>query len=347
MRLYTPEGWFDYDSVVNEGYPFTFVCGGRATGKTFGALKKERIDSEPGHRFMLIRRFQAQVDIINKPEFSPFKPVDSLLGTTTVTKTISKYNGAFYDGELQDDGTAVPIGEPLGFSAALSTFANMRSFAADEIVRMIYDEFIPQPQERPIRDEANALYNAIESVNRNRELSGRAPVQLVGLANANSLGNPIFLDLKLVRQAEKMLNTGREWWTDDRRGILLIMLQHSAISTAKGETVLYKLKAGSEFARMALNNEFSAEERGIIGSVALRELIPVVAVGEICIYRMKSGGYYVSAHKSGSPSEYGSGSRELDRFRRKYIWLWQAYMQRHVQFEEYICEILFNRYFGF
>ena len=346
MELYTPDGWLNVPEILRQGYPFTFVTGGRGTGKTFGALLEARQRSSPNHRFMLLRRTQTQVELISKPEFSPFKAVDQATGTVTVTQPLTKYTSGFYNGQEQDDGSIKAAGPILGYTAALSTFSNLRGFDASDVDLIIFDEFIPQAQERPIKDEAGALWNCVESVSRNREMSGRDPVQLLCLANANTLGNPIFLDLQLVSVAEQMRAKGRETWTDDRRGILLVILQQSPVSDRKRDTALYRLQQGSEFARMSLDNDFSYEERGETGRLPLRELVPIVAVGEICVYRRKSGGYYVSGHRSGSPEIYGTGPHELERFRRKYLWLWQAYMARRVLFEQYLHEVLFNKYWS-
>ena len=346
MRLYTDAGWVDIPEILHQGYPFNFVSGGRGTGKTYGALLHGRQRSAPMNRFMLLRRTQAQVELISKPEFSPFKAIDAGSGTLTVTQPLTKYTSGFYDGREQDDGSVKAYGPPLGYTAALSTFSNLRGWSAPEISLCIFDEFIPERHERPIKDEAGALWNCYESINRNREMAGGSPLQLLCLANANTLGNPIFIDLQLVSVAEKMRAKGREIWTDDKRGILLVLLQQSPISEAKRDTALYRLQQGSEFSKMALDNDFAYEERSEVGRLPLKELVPLVAVGEICIYRRKAGGYYVSGHRSGSPELFGTGPNDLLRFKRKYLWLWQAYMNKRVVFEQYIHEILLNKYFA-
>ena len=346
MKLYTEAGWINVPGILAEGYPFNFVTGGRGTGKTYGALLEARNRSAPDHRFMLLRRTQAQVELISKPEFSPYKAIDRDMGYVTVSQPLTKYTTGFYNGQEQEDGSWKAAGPLLGYTAALSTFSNLRGFDASDVDLQIFDEFIPQAQERPIKDEAGALWNCYETVNRNRELAGRDPVQLLCLANANTLGNPIFLDLQLVKTAERMRSQGREIWRDDKRGILLIILQQSPISDMKAKTTLYRMQAGSEYARMALDNDFAYEERGDAGRLPLKELVPLVQVGEICIYRRKAGGYYCSGHCSGSPDHYGSGPRELERFKRKYLWLWQAYLNRSILFEEYVCEILLTKYFS-
>lgn len=343
--IYTSEGWLDVPAILRMGYPFTFITGGRGTGKTFGALRHARERSSPGHRFMLLRRTQVQLELIGKQEFSPFKAVDAATGTMTCSTPLSKNTVGFYNGQETDDGRLVPSGPLLGYGAALSVFSNLRGFGGgEECDLVIFDEFIPQAQERPIKDEAGALWNCMETLGRNRELAGKDPMQLLCLANANTLGNPIFLDLGLVTTAERMRAVGREIWTDDKRGILLVILQQSPISEAKRETALYKLQQGSDFAKMALDNDFSYEERSIIGRADLKELVPVAAIGEICIYRRKSGGYYISGHRSGSPDSYGTGPGERARFKRRYLWLWQAYMKRKIMFEQYVDEVLFNKY---
>lgn len=341
MNLYTSDGWLDVAGIVKQGYPFTFVTGGRGTGKTYGALLYARQRSAPSHRFMLLRRTQAQVELISKPEFSPFKALDLAEGFVTVTQPLTKYTSGFYNGQEQDDGTWKAAGPLLGYTAALSTFSNLRGFDASDVDLIIFDEFIPQAQERPIKDEPGALYNCYESVARNR-----TGVQLLCLANANTLGNPIFLDLQLVQTAERMRAKGREIWTDDERGIMLVILQQSPISEMKRQQPLYRLQKDSEFTRMALDNDFAYEERSGSGRLPLKELVPLVAVGEICVYRRKAGGYYVSGHRSGSPETFGTGAHDLERFGRKYRWLWQAYMNRNILFEEYVQEVLFTKYFA-
>lgn len=342
--LYTPEGWLNVPEILAMGYPFTFITGGRGTGKTYGALLHARQRSAADHRFMLLRRTQAQIELIGKPEFSPFKSIDSGTGSLTVSKPLSKYTTGFYDGIQDEEGRIRPTGPVLGYAAALSTFSNLRGFDASDVDLVIFDEFIPQAQERPIKDEAGALWNCMETIGRNRELSGRDPVQLLCLANSNSLGNPVFLDLGLVSVAERMMAKEQEIWTDPKRGIMLVLLQQSRISEAKRETALYRMQQGSEFARMSLDNDFAYEERSDVGQLPLKELVPIVAIGEICIYRRKTGGYYVTGHRSGSPESFGTGPNDRARFKRKYLWLWQAYMSRRIVFEEYVHEVLFNKY---
>lgn len=336
MKLYQDNGYINIRGILAENLPFNFVVGGRATGKTYTSLKTT---IEDDIKFMFMRRTQAQADLINKPEFSPFKSINRDNHWDISTKPISKYNSGFYNSADSENDT------PIGYTCALSTVSNIRGFDAQEVTLLIYDEFIPERHERPIKNEGAAFLNAYETINRNRELSGKAPLQVLCLANANDLSNPIFLELGLVKKAEKMQRKGQEISIDRERGIGIFMLNESPISSQKRNTALYRATRDSEFERMSLNNDFNSD----YSSVVVRPLIeyrPVVAVGEICIYSHKnSNKLYVSTHCTGTPPRYSSGENDLSRFRKAYFWIWTEYMQNNVEFEEILCEILLTKYY--
>lgn len=334
-QLYMNNGYVNIRGILSEKLPFNFVVGGRATGKTYTSLKTAKEDCI---KFMFMRRTQSQADLINKPEFSPFKKINSDMGWGVITKPLTKYNSGFYD--ESDEG-----GSPIGYTCALSTISNIRGFDAQEVNLLIYDEFIPERHERPIKNEGAALLNAYETINRNRELVGKPPLQLLCLANANDISNPIFMELGIVKRAEKMQKTGKEVYINRERGIGIFMLNDSPISAQKRNTALYNLTKDSDFSRMSLNNNFSSNDFSEVVTRPLVEYRPVVAVGEICIYNHKSGGkMYVSTHTTGSPPTFTSGEADLARFKKIYSWMWTEYLAKRVEFEEILCEILLTKY---
>lgn len=343
MNIYQKSGYIDIRAIMALGLPFNFIVGGRATGKTYTSLETVK---EDGIKFIYMRRTQSQADMINKPEFSPFKSLNEDHGWTIGSTALSKYNAGFYETVETEDGGRQCVGSPIGYTCALSTISNMRGFDASDVRLLIYDEFIPEKHERPIKNEGAAFLNAYETINRNRELKGEKPLQVLCLANANDLANPIFLELGLVRKAEQMRRKGQEISIDKERGAGLFILDKSPISAQKRNTALYKLSRGSEFSSMSLENDFANEDIGRIKTQPLGEFRPVVTVGEITVYKHKSRGeYYVSTHKAGSCAEFGSGDTDKNRFRRAYGWIWQEYMKNNIIFEEYLCEVLLNRYF--
>ena len=332
MKIYYPDsGYVNIGGILCEGYPFNFICGGRGTGKTYDALRTAR---NKGIKFIFLRRTQAQADLISKAEFSIFKPLNEDEGWNIYPERVSKYNSAFVENDIQ-----------IGYTAALSTLSNMRGFDASDIQLIIYDEFIPEKHERPIKNEAAALWNAYETINRNRELKGIAPVQLLCLANANDITNPVFESLNLIRVADRMQKKGSERWTDDKRGIQLIMLQRSPISRKKGNTVLYNLTDGSDFSRMSLDNSFNVN-RQHVRPRPLGEYIPVCLIGELCIYRHKSDPrLYCTTHQAGVFSRrFGTSDTDRIYYRRIFCHHWEMYIQNQIDFEDVLSETLFLHY---
>ena len=343
-KFYLSSGYLDMRAVLELGVPFIFVIGGRAVGKTYGALQ---VCLEDHRKFAFMRRTQRQLDIINKPEFSPLKPIMRDSGELYTTKPLASGLAAFLPCRVNDEGDEEISGPPVGITLALSTISNLRGFDASDLDVLIYDEFIPEKSERPLKNEADALFNCYETLNRNRELVGKPPLQMLCLANANDQASPVLLRLGLLRKLDRMASTGQELYLDRKRGLAVLLLMNSDISEAKGKTALYKLTEGSDFAEMALQNRFAYEERASICSRPIHEYRPVCMVGEIVVYKHKAERrFYVTTHKLGSPPSFGIGETELARWQRAFGWLWREYMDDRIDFEDYACQVLFTRYIG-
>lgn len=339
VSLYLDSGYLNMRGLADTPAPFVFVVAARGTGKTYGACKYVmENEASGGGKFIFLRRTNTQADIIRAKEFSPFAALD----VPTVNKPINKYVTGVY--RATDDGE--PEGAPVGYICGLSTFANVRGFDASDVTTIVYDEFIPEPQEKAFaKDEAGALWNAYETVNRNRELYGKPSVKLLCLANSNRLDNDYFVSWELVGKAWDMARKGREFKLLRDRGIVLCIPQHSPISERKAETALYKAVPSGEFRDMALANAFAFDARNV-GARRLNEYRPLLRVGELCVYEHKSRHeFYVSRHASGRVEAYGGGIKELDRFRHSNMWLWRAALADCVYYEDAACKALFDRYF--
>lgn len=344
LQLFDKNGYVNIPMIMQHPATFIFIYGGRGTGKTYGTLK-HFIRSQT--KFIYLRRLQSQVDLVKRDDMQPFKTLNRDNKWNIQPYPVNKYVSAFFESEENEDGKLVPKGETLGLLTSLSTFSNLRGVDGCDITAMCLDEFIPELNERPIKGEADALFNAYETINRNRELEGQSPVKLICLANSNRIDSPLFMELNLVRRAEEIRKKGKDFYYDQKRGMLLIDLYKSKISEQKSDTALYRLTRGTEFYGMSIKNEFLHEERGRIETKNIKEYRPIVTVGEITIYKHKSRDeYYVTQFRSGSPDTYYAGPKDLARFHKKYLYIWQAYMQRRVVFEEYVNEILFDKYYN-
>lgn len=336
MRRFLDSGYCDIESIINIGMPFTFIIGGRGTGKTYGALK---YIIENRKTIMLMRRTQAQTDLINKPEFSPFKVLEDDLNIVINVKSVSKYSAAIT--RMVDDTDIL-----VGYTCALSTISNMRGFDASDIEILIYDEFIPEKHERPLKNEGAAFLNAYETINRNRELKGEKPLQVVALANAFDISNPLFMELDLVRICERMKNKQNYTYINKNRGIAIVMLDGSEISKRKADTALYRLQNDSDYSKLALSNDFAYNSDANIETRNLKEYKLICGIDKIYIYKHKSKeNYYVSEHKTGSGPYFDHDEIDSDRFRKQFgRRFYRRYLSNQFTFENIFAKTIFEWY---
>ena len=344
MGIYLDNGYLDYKKILSYKVPYNFMVGGRGIGKTYGALKYM---VENDIKFVFMRRTQTQLDVVRNEKYHPFKKLNEDLGWDIHPITLTKYSSGLYHCEQDKNGKWQPKEgtEPVGLMLALSTISNVRGFDATDRDVLIYDEFIPERHERPIKDEATAFFNAIETIQRNRELEGKEPLTVLCLANANELTNPLFIELRLVKRAMALIRKGIEFDIDRSRDCALYLFRDSKISEQKKNTALYRLTKGTTFQAMSIDNNFEDLVGVKVSSKNLQEYKPVCCIGEICIYKHKSNKtYYVSMHKMGAPEEFTISEADVMRFRRKYTYLMDAYLFDNIDFEEYTCETLFRKY---
>lgn len=324
--------------VIGAGFTFNIILSGRGVGKTFGFLKYMREEAAAGMgRFAYLRRLQTQIDICGKAEFNPFKRLDSVYHMSTTVKSISKYSSGFYADDMQ----------LLGYGLALSTFGSLRGFDGSDITSILFEECIPKQGEHRLKQEASMLWDAYETINRNRELEGEAPVRLFCIGNSNNTAADLLVDMGLVQRVERMKEKGVELYQDRKRSLQLIVLGSTAKGEQKRDTALYKfLGADSGYSAAALDNDPEEEWGRLNRSRPIREYRPIVTVGDITIYEHKSRyEYYVTTHRSGDPPRYGTGPMDLERFKIKYkADLWAAMMKNKVVYERTNDEILLTKY---
>lgn len=345
MGLYLDSGYLNVEKLFNNKAALVFCTGARGTGKTYGCLKYLLENKIP---FILMRRTQIQIDTIKNDDFSPFKPIEEDTGIITTIKSINKSISAVYFASVDDTGKYVPEGQPIGYLIALSTIANIRGFNLERVQVLLHDEFIGEAHESKIKLEGQAFKNAIETIGRNRELKGKPPLKVIALANSNNLANPIYMEYELVATAEKMVAKGIEEVSLPERNIAVYHLMHSPISEMKKNTALYQSSGkNSEFYKMAIENQYSANEMVNIKSVNLQHYNIVCVVAEAAVYKHKTDGtYYLTGHIKGTPKKIYDGSVDLKLFRRECFYLWLAYLRKKVYFESYIYQVLLEKYFN-
>lgn len=328
-------------AILEQNTPFIFILGGRGTGKTYGLLKYIYENEVP---FFYMRRTQKEIDALKNQTFNPFNALKQEYPSCNI---VTSKAGADTIGFYTLDENGNKIAPPLGVAGALSTFANIRGFDASGVQLLWFEEFIPEKHKPWIKYEADGFFNAVETINRNRELNGQPPLKVVLTANSNELNNPIFVYTRLVLKAEQMKRKHQNFIQDSERGYTLVMLDDSPISKQKQNTALYKFVGDNDFTKMALENSFAYDDMTNIMSKSLQDYECLYSVGELGIYKQKNGArYYVCEHVRGEPVKFGTSTTELLKFSR-YAWrLWLIYIDGLIDFETYYCKSLFEQYFN-
>lgn len=319
-------------------YPWQIFIGGRGTGKSYSGLRGALLISK---KFVYMRRTAQELDLTLDSErgegANPFKPLNKDLGKDIGLSRIVKNLAGIYNRELIEDKLQ-PVGAPIGYGVALSTISSIRGLDFSDCDLCIYDEFIPEKHVRRIKNEGTALFNAYETMNRNRELEGLEPMTMYLLANSNDIYNDIFIELGIVSDIEKMVRKGkRDLYFDDRGLAVHLLGDNKEFTDAKAQTALYKLTAGSTFSDMALNNEFAYEDFSLIGRQSLTGFRPVCGIGKAWLYMKKGESFIYVCYARAKTVTYNINNESdrlcfYDDYGRR---LKQFYIKGAIMFESY------------
>lgn len=311
----TKKIYYNIEDDIN-AYPDAWcyiVVGGRNTGKTYGGLKYN-MTHKLSHVF--VKRTNKDVDLLcagNKlgektPDYdvdlSPYKSLNRDMGTKIKAFKIDDGLGAFYD--TDEDGGA--YGAPKGFLISLSSIHKYKGFDLSECADIIFDEFIPQPWERTMRTEGEAVLELYKTVSRDRTLRGREELKLLCFANAVNIFNYTCEVLEVTDIIAEMSINKREVTYLEDRGIFIRILQTSdEMMNNEKKTGIYRAMAGTAWGRVAFGNEFAYNDFSNIKHLALKGYRPIVKVDYKCkefyIYS-KEDNYYMCKAKQKCPVSY-------------------------------------------
>lgn len=337
MGIYLDSGYVNWPNIFGRGSTFNVSWGPRGGGKTFGALQYF-IDQELP--FIMLRRTSKIVERIQRPMLSPLVPLNEKL---------YKENPLRF--ETDGDGMTAILDSHDNFRGMLMSLvdvASIRGFSAPWCKWIFYDEYAKEKHERRITGESDAIFNAYETINRNRELEGEEPVRMLFCSNSETLQNPVFMGFNIIADAERLLKSdGQEVLTIKDRSITLVNFKYSPIADRKKDTALYKATTGTRFFDMAIENHFSLTPDANRKSENLKEYKLFATLGKLNIYRHKSARrVYVCTTKVGRAPEFATDIISIKRFRQQYPWFWGAYVDGLIIFEDLYCESLLTNYFG-
>lgn len=321
---------FDY---VKKEYPFQIFIGGRGIGKTYSALKGCLIDNEKP--FIYMRRTQEELDV--QSTINPFKAINKdFLKSFNMFKENKKVYNIYEEKYNEETKKYEPVGNLRGYGVALSTISGIRGIDLSDCQDIIYDEFIPEKHIRKIKNECDALLNAYETMNRNREFIGAPAMRLWLLSNSNDIYSPIFIGLNIVNHIEKMIRKGKHDIYLPDRGLAIHLLQTpQAFKNKKQNTALYKLATGTDFADMSLNNTFAYNDFSNCQYMNIKGFRPLCAIDNAYIYKKKGQSMiYISYSQSNTDIYKSTIESDLMDFKRKYgLALQDVYISGNMYFE--------------
>ena len=202
------------------------VFGGRAVGKTYGALKYVHQNKIP---FIYAKRNDEDVKILTagnsktvisnanngnginmtalSEDLSPFKALNRDFGWNVRAFNLMKGVGAFYDCDehnvpiLDDNGNANSIGKLV----AISMLGKYRGMDMSDTKIMILDEFVPGSTDKIMSKEGQAILDLYMTVARDNEVKNNAdPLKLICFSNANNIVSPLVDTLEIMDDLAEM-----------------------------------------------------------------------------------------------------------------------------------------------
>ena len=241
-NIYLESGFLNFPNIWKNKCPFIWLFGGRGCGKTYSVIK---FLTERNMKFIYMRRTSRQIELSCLPKTSPFKKINEDFGRNILPRTDKEFV-YFREGD-----------KDIAFGAALSTFYNLRGVSLDDYDVLFFDEVIPEVMERPRRGEGRAMLDAIETINRNRELLGRKPLRCIFCGNTDTLDSDILRAFGIIGIVENMVARGKEVYINRDTGHAVYNLYKSPISEQKANTALYRATQNEAFRDKALHNIFA------------------------------------------------------------------------------------------
>ena len=261
---------------------FYFFIGGRGIGKTYSTIKYlTTLD------FFIYMRYTP--DELEKsigsesPDMNEFYKVDS---NYIIKKIKDGFYGIYYGSE----------DNLKGYGVSLQTFYKIRGVNYEKAEVLFLDEFIPEKSARKsIKDPGDALFNSIESINRNREMFGKEPIKVVACANSNNIYNDIFVALEIVKDIELTLHNGHRIYLDQDKLLQVAVLESKKeFIEKKKNTALYRLTKGTAFYKMALENDFAYNDFDYIErNLSLIGFTQLMQIDNIMIWKKKGEDRYI------------------------------------------------------
>lgn len=159
--------FFDIAEYQSDLKAVSIIIGGRGIGKTYSALDYLIREKK---RFIYMRNTRQQISECCSDFGNPFKRLNKDKGYNITLQVEKDHVNILNDTEV------------IGYASPLSVFENLRGADLSDVDYVLFDEFIEN--RKLLFDQFKAFVNMRETVGRNRELLGEAPLYCILLSNS-------------------------------------------------------------------------------------------------------------------------------------------------------------------
>lgn len=320
--------WFDIADYLDDLKAVSIIIGGRGIGKTYSALS---YIIENKIRFLYLRNTKQEIAESSSDFGNPFKRLNLDKGWDIHIRAEKDHFN------ILDESKEEP--EIIGYAAALSTFENLRGVDLSDVDMVIFDEFIVS--KTLLFNQFKAFVNMRETVGRNRELLGEAPLYCILLSNSQSLNNPILVGYNLIPIIEGMIRGHQH---KHKVKDTLILLPESEISELKKNTTTYSGLKGTKIWKENLENKFANDSFYGVQKRNIREYKPIFQIDDMYVYIHKSNRKkYVCSIQATNIPVFNSKDNALMFYQGFGRYLPMEYSQGYVEFSDFTTKAKFMK----
>lgn len=328
MTPFDASGYINYDWVKSVSSDFTHIITGRGTGKTYMI---KRMVADYG-RLLFVRRTATQMEAACDMALTPFFEI---FGESIFIKKYKNFGGVWESKEDFESGA-----KPFITIVAMSTFQNMAGVDLREIRCVVFDEYIPQKGERPMKHEFQAYKNIMEIVYRN---NFSKKVNTFFFGNSNAISSNILIGCRLITPLYQLVMSNKSYVKIPDKNTTLIYLRKTPISEKKSRNAFYS-SIGADRAGMELAADFADLDLSNIKHCNLAEYVHDTRTPVFSIWRHKSNNtYYVTDVSRAEPiSEYPQTTNGLELWQKDcHSYLYRKYLSNDMLFASFELQQLF------
>ena len=337
--IFAENGYLDAEFILENSLSFNHIIAARGVGKSYLTKRFLDLTENPTETPILyVRRSNVKLENSFSKTGCDFLKKD-WFPDAKVDYSEKQAIGKLY---LSEDDYVND--RPAIIGVSMSTFQNKTGIDLTNVYTVIFDEYIPQKGERPIKHEFQAYKNIMELVFRNRDEAEQSKIKVWFFGNSNAIMSNILIGYRLISKCYEMCKkrTGKRYVLEKipEQNTMMLMIFSSPISEKKAKNPFYKSLPESR-KRMELYNEFSDLDETHIAHRNLREYVHDIRTPLFSIWVHKSELKFYVTKRMDSQCSYTYSNTNTD------LEVWQStakkafkpwFLEGRIDFSDYECQ---------